>query len=50
MIFAFLAIVSGVLTLTADPAAASISPRLAAVLFGTLFFVSVLTRVLRGRV
>jgi hypothetical protein len=50
MIFAFFAVVGAVLTLTLDPAAASISLRLSTIVFGILFLLSVLTRVVRGRI
>lgn len=49
MIFAFLAIPGAVMTAAADPATASISLKLATILFGTLFLLCVLTRVVRGR-
>jgi hypothetical protein len=37
------------MTVAADPATASMSIKLATILSGTLFFVFVLTRVVRGR-
>jgi len=49
MIFAFLAVPGVIVSLAVDPATASVSLKLASVLFGTLFFICVLTRVVRGR-
>jgi hypothetical protein len=49
MTFAFLAVPGAIVTFAVDPATASISLKLASILFGALFFVCVLTRVVRGR-
>jgi len=49
MIFAFLAVPGAVVTVAVDPATASISLRLATILFGALFLICLLTRVVRGR-
>jgi hypothetical protein len=49
MTFAFLAVPGVIVTFAVDPATASISLKLASILFGALFFVCVLTRVVRGR-
>jgi hypothetical protein len=49
MIFAFLAVPGAVMTFVVDPAGVSMSLRLASIVFGTLFLVSVLIRVVRGR-
>jgi len=49
MIFAFFALLGTVMSFTSDGVAASIS-QLAAILFGTLFVLSLLTRVVRGRI
>jgi hypothetical protein len=49
MIFAFLAVPGVIVTFAVDPATASISLKLASILFGTLFFLCALPRVVRGR-
>ena len=48
ILFASLAAPGAVMTLVADPAAVSISLKLATLLFGTLFLVCILTRIVRG--
>ena len=49
LIFALFAVLGAVLTLASDTATASISLMLASYLFGGLFLVCVVTRVVRGR-
>jgi len=49
MVFAFIAILAGTLSLGAGPAAGLISTKLAFVVFGVLFVASVLTSLIRGR-
>ena len=49
MVFAFIAILAGVLSLTDVPAAGLNSTKLAAFVFGALFVASLLTSFVRGR-
>jgi uncharacterized membrane protein YtjA (UPF0391 family) len=49
LVFALIAILAAVMTVLADPAAASISMKLAIVVFGALFVACLLTSVARGR-
>ena len=49
MVFAFLAILTGVLTVAAGPMAGFVSTKWAAFVFGALFLVCLLTSVARGR-
>jgi uncharacterized membrane protein YtjA (UPF0391 family) len=50
IVFALLAIMTGVLTIAAGPAAGLLSTKFASVLFGALFVVCLLMSVGRGRV
>jgi uncharacterized membrane protein YtjA (UPF0391 family) len=49
MVFALISILAAVMTIIAGPAAASVSLKLAMVIFGALFVVCLLTSVARGR-
>lgn len=49
MIFAFLAVPGAIMTVAVDPATASTALKLATILFGALFLLCILTRVVRGR-
>jgi len=50
MVFALMAILTGVITIAAGPSAGFISTKLATLIFGILFIVCLLTSVARGRV
>ncbi|HEX4273825.1 MAG TPA: hypothetical protein VHZ74_00650 [Bryobacteraceae bacterium] len=50
IVFAFLAVITGVLTIAAGPTAGLLSTRLASMIFGALFLVCLLTSFARGRV
>jgi uncharacterized membrane protein YtjA (UPF0391 family) len=49
MVFAFIAVLAGILTVIADPAAGLISTKLATLVFGVLFLACLLTSLARGR-
>jgi uncharacterized membrane protein YtjA (UPF0391 family) len=49
ILFAILALVAGILTIAAGPAAAMLSTRLATLLFSALFLICVVTSLVRGR-
>ena len=49
MVFAFMAILAGTLTLAAGPAAGLVSTKLATLVFGALFLACLLTSLARGR-
>jgi uncharacterized membrane protein YtjA (UPF0391 family) len=49
MVFAFIAILAGTLTITAGPAAGLISTKFATLVFSALFLVCLLTSLIRGR-
>ena len=49
MVFAFIAILAGTLSVTIGPPAGFISTKFAAIFFGALFLACLLTSVVRGR-
>ena len=49
MLFAFIAILAGILSVTIGPPAGFLSTKFAAIVFGALFFACLLTSFVRGR-
>ena len=49
IVFAFMAILNGVITIAAGPSAGLVSAKLATLVFGVLFLVCLLTSFARGR-